>query len=276
MENKVLILGTSGMLGFSLYKNIKNCDVYGIQRAASNDNKIYTVSDFFSDELFDIINKISPDIIINCAGVIKQKDISTNIVKTLPINSIFPHLLDEYVRNNKSKLIHFSTDCIFDGKKGMYKDDDIFSAKDIYGLSKYLGEVNSTSTLTLRVSIIGHGLKKNESLIDWFINQNGKKVKGFTEAYFSGLPCKEIANFISNHVVGNNIYGVYNLSANKISKYDLLLKVKQAYKLDIEIEKSNDLVIDRSLDSSKIKKITNYKTKDWDDLINIMKEDYYE
>ncbi|MCR4081618.1 dTDP-4-dehydrorhamnose reductase family protein [Providencia stuartii] len=275
---KVVILGSNGMLGHSLLKNIKNCQLYGIQRKASEQKNIITINDFFSNELYNSLDILSPDVIINCVGVIKQKNISNDVLHTLPINSIFPHLLAQYTEKNNSRLIHFSTDCIFDGKEGMYGDEHEFSAKDLYGISKYLGEIkNNPSTLTLRVSIIGHGIEPNDSLIDWFISQNGTEVKGYTKAYFSGLPCKEIANILTNYIIYNEeLFGLYNLSADRISKFDLLKLVAQKYHLNIKINECDSLVIDRSLNSERFKKATGYKNKTWPELIGLMKEDYNE
>ncbi|GAB1440083.1 NAD(P)-dependent oxidoreductase [Providencia sp.] len=273
---KVVILGSNGMLGHSLLKNIKNCQLFGFQRKKTERENIIVVNDFFSDDFYTKLDELSPDIIINCVGVIKQKDISNDIVHTLPINSIFPHLLAQYAQKNNSRLIHFSTDCIFDGTEGMYNDDHPFSAKDIYGISKYLGEVrDNPSTLTLRVSIIGHGIEPNDSLIDWFISQNGKHVKGYINAYFSGLPCNEIANILTEYIIPNeNLVGLYNLSTEKISKFNLLKIVAEKYNLNIKIEKCDSLIIDRSLNSERFKKATGYKNKTWPDLIGLMKEDY--
>ncbi|WJW81222.1 SDR family oxidoreductase [Moellerella wisconsensis] len=275
---KIVILGTNGMLGHSLFKNIKNYSTYGIQRKKTEQNNIFIIEDFFSDNFYKKLDELSPDVIINCVGIIKQKNISNDIIKTLPINSIFPHQLSQYAIKNKTRLIHFSTDCIFDGKEGMYSEAHEFTAKDIYGISKYLGEIkNNPFALTLRVSIIGHGIEKNDSLIDWFISQNGNHVKGYEHAYFSGLPCKEIANILDNYIIPKeDISGLYNLSTERISKYDLLKMVAKIYNLNIKIERCDSLVIDRSLDSERLKKAIGYKNKTWPDLIGLMKEDYNE
>ena len=153
-----------------------------------------------------------------------------------------------------------------------YKEDDIPDAQDMYGITKRLGEVDCINTITLRTSIIGHELNGNRSLINWFLSQE-KEVKGFTRAIFSGLPTVEIAKIIRDFVLPNqNLRGVYHLSANPISKYDLLKLVAKVYQKDIKIIESNDCIIDRSLDSSKFKKETGYNPKPWIELVQLMKE----
>ncbi|MGR5094945.1 dTDP-4-dehydrorhamnose reductase family protein [Vibrio maritimus] len=275
---KVIVLGTNGMLGNSLFKNIEGYDMYGIQRKKTTERNIHVVEDFFSEKFIDVVDSIKPDVIINCVGIIKQKRESSDTIQSLPINSIFPHVLARYTEKNKIRLIHFSTDCIFDGSEGMYEDDSDFTAKDLYGISKYLGEIkDNSSALTLRVSIIGHGIEKNDSLIDWYLSQKGKSVKGYSNAYFSGFPCREIANILSEKILPlEALHGIYNLSSERISKYNLLKIVSEVYQVDIPIEKDGTFEIDRSLNSEKLRNIIGYKNKSWSELVKIMKEDFHE
>ena len=217
------------------------------------------------------IIKFKPNFIINCVGIIKQKIIKQNEKKIFYINSVFPHEVNKISNIINSKLIHFSTDCVFDGKKGNYNENNLPNADDIYGLSKALGEVSSYNSLTIRTSIIGHELDSKNSLLEWFLHLDQKRCYGFTEAYFSGLSTIEVFNFIEKFILKNKkISGIYNLSSSKISKFNLLKKISKIYLKQINIIKNDDLKIDRSLNSKKIKKLTNYKSPSWDNLIKNM------
>ena len=217
------------------------------------------------------INKFNPDVIINCIGVIKQKIKKIDAKNIFYVNSVFPHEIYKLSNSTKSRLIHFSTDCVFDGKKGNYKDDSKKNAKDIYGLSKSFGELNEDNALTIRTSIIGHELNSKNSLLEWFLSLNKKECYGYTNAYFSGLPTTEIFDFIEKFVLKNKkISGIYNLSSARISKYNLLTIISNKYSKKIRIIRSNELKIDRSLNSNKIKSLVNYKCPSWNKLITNM------
>ncbi len=171
-------------------------------------------------------------------------------------------------------MIHISTDCIFSGSKGNYTEADLSDATDLYGRTKYLGEVEYPHCVTLRTSIIGHELKTDLSLIDWFLNQTGI-VKGFTKAMYTGFPTIEMERIITNSVIPNEtLSGTYQVSSAPISKYDLLSLVKSVYKKQIDIERFDDFAIDRSLDSSKFQLATGYKPPSWDEMIEDMYADF--
>ena len=187
-----------------------------------------------------------------------------------------PHYLAELVSQQKKvKLIHFSTDCVFLGLKGNYKETDLADTQDIYGRSKLLGELTYPNTLTLRTSIIGHELKTKYSLLNWFLDQN-KPVKGYKNAIFSGLTALEIAKILDKFIIPKkNLEGVYHLSGKVISKYDLLSLIKIVYKKNIKINITRNVKINRSLNSKPIQKITGYKPRSWTKIVKEMYEFYY-
>ena len=276
---KIYILGISGMLGNKLFQEFlkKKYEVRGSLRTIP---KKFLIHKSNIDSDIDIQNilklkkkilKFNPDFIINCIGVIKQKVDQSEEKNIFYINSVFPHELYKISNMINSKLIHFSTDCVFDGKKGNYNEKSISNASDIYGISKFLGELNFKNSLTIRTSIIGHELNSKNSLLEWFLNLKKNQCYGFVSAYFSGMPTIEIFNFLEKFILRNKkISGVYNLSSSKISKYNLLKKISNIYSKKIKIIKSKKLKIDRSLNSNKIKKLVNYKSPSWDDLIKNM------
>jgi len=276
---KILILGASGMLGSCLYRllPISNHDIFGVFRSSSFHHfftpdvqtKSLVCPNYVSDTnaLKDLVSR-EYDVVINCVGLIKHKSSQYNENSYFSINSIFPYKLAIFAQLYGFRLVHFSTDCIFSGNKGFYKESDIPDPQDLYGISKLLGEPPSVNILTLRTSIIGHELSSSFSLVDWYLS-SFDYVYGFTKAIFSGLPVVEVANVLMNHVLTNDtLSGLYHLSAQPISKHDLLIKIAKTYGKDPElILPINNPVIDRSLDSSLFQQLTGYTPPCWDKLI---------
>lgn len=282
----ILIMGATGMLGYSLFQNLNDAphlEVYGTVRNLEGkerffegyDKKIFKNVDInLLETVESVIEKLKPAVIINCIGLIKQHDISKQHIDAVSINSLLPHQLAHLSDKHQCKLIHFSTDCVFDGKKGEYKEGDVHSALDLYGRSKSLGEVDYSPHLTLRTSIIGHELDTSVSLIDWFLSQVNE-TKGFSKAIFSGLPTCTIAQLLVDKILPNvDLSGVYQLSASPIDKLTLLKLVAKIYHKKIEIVESVTLEIDRSLNSEKLRAALNLNIPSWDILISEMYNDY--
>lgn len=285
MSKKILILGANGMLGGSLHRHFTNSihQVIGTVRSEKSLNQIRAmgfenilknveVTDYA--RIQNLAETFKPDYIFNCVGLIKQLDAGNCPTTAIEINSLVPHKLAEIASMNGSKLIHFSTDCIFSGNKGGYVEDDTPDACDIYGRSKLLGEVGYGGHLTLRTSIIGHEIDTNLSLVDWFLSQDGS-VNGYSNAVFSGLPTCYIAQFIEKYIFSfPNISGVYHLSVDPIDKFSLLTLIKKVYLKNTVINNFESFRIDRSLNSDLLRKTVNYTPPSWEELIEIMYEEY--
>lgn len=223
------------------------------------------------DQLMQLFLRVQPNVVINCVGLIKQISDSKDPLYAIPINAILPHRLARLCQLSDSRLIHLSTDCVFSGEKGYYTESDVPDAQDVYGRTKLLGEVDSQNAVTLRTSIIGHELSGTKSLLNWFLSQS-KPVNGFKNAIFSGMPTVEIARIIHKFVLPNNsLTGLYHLSANPISKFDLLKLVSRIYNHEIDIIPDEKLVIDRSLDSSRFRNATGFRPGSWPQLIENMR-----
>ena len=218
------------------------------------------------------IVEFNPDFIINCAGIIKQKTSKFNQENIFFINSSLPNFLSVLAKKKKFKFIHISTDCVFDGKKGNYKEKDAPNSIDDYGLSKLLGEVSSENSLTLRTSIIGHEIYEKNGLLEWFLKQ--KKILGYRNAFFSGVTTLELSKIIEKILKLNLKNGIYNVASKKISKYQLLLLIKKIYAKDIIILPSSKLKIDRSLNGKFFKKMSNIKVSNWKKMIIDQKKNY--
>ncbi|MDE9563760.1 SDR family oxidoreductase [Xenorhabdus bovienii] len=286
MHKKILVLGASGMLGGSLFRyfsSSKNYDVLGTTRSENAvhfvkqqgfENVISGINVDNLSSVEDVIRDFRPNFLFNCIGIIKQLDAAKNNICSIEINSLLPHKLANLCTIHGAKLIHFSTDCIFSGKKGNYFESDVPDAIDLYGRTKHLGEVAYDGHLTLRTSIIGHELVSCHSLIDWFLSQSND-VKGFSKAIFSGLPTCYIAEIIDNYILPcNSLSGLRHLSVSPINKYELLNLVNSIYGKNIHIYESQDLVIDRSLNSDFFKKETGFQADSWNNLIGKMHDEY--
>ncbi|MDO3412021.1 SDR family oxidoreductase [Saccharibacillus sp. CPCC 101409] len=285
---KVLILGGSGMLGhtlFTLTHEQGEHDVYATVRSkglisrncsALQANRIFNGADADRPEsIYTVIRELRPDIIVNCIGIIKQMPEAEDAVKTIRINALFPHLIANLCEELHIRMIHISTDCVFDGRKGMYTENDPTSATDLYGRTKQLGEiVDSARVLTLRTSIIGHELKNYVSLVGWLLRQKGS-INGYTQAVFSGFPTVELSRIIQRYIFPSpELHGLYHISAKPISKYELLKKVAIRYGLDVDIAPYAEFKENRSLDSSKFRRAAGYNPPQWDELIEDMYQDY--
>ncbi len=260
---KVLILGVTGMLGNAMYRlfsESRDFSVYGTARGDSakryfsneaSANIICGVDVGDHDSITAAFARVQPDVLINCIGLVKQLADANDPLVAVPINTLLPHRLARLCAVASARLIHVSTDCVFSGSKGNYSESDFPDAYDLYGRSKFLGEVDYPNAITLRTSIIGHELR----------------------AIFSGLPTVELARVVRDFVLPNPaLTGLYHVAASPISKLDLLRLVAKAYGKEIEIVPNDSLVIDRSLNPEKFRLATGYVAPEWPELVRRMVE----
>tara|TARA_A100001011_G_C14321077_1_gene850666 strand:- start:1610 stop:2497 length:888 start_codon:yes stop_codon:yes gene_type:complete len=281
---RILIVGSNGMLGHMLFDYFTAQDGFetiGLSRNVINgfinEKNIIKEENLTNPDIINsLIDKVRPNLVINCVGMIKQNPNISNIEESFYLNSFFPKILSQICKIKKIRFLTFSTDCVFSGKKGFYKEDDLVDIQDLYGQSKYLGEVNdSDNTITLRTSIIGKELNTKRGLLEWLLSQSklNKKVYGFKNVIFSGFPTIEVARIIHKYIIPNNdLKGIYHLSSDPIDKYSLLNLIKRFYSLDVMIIAEYDNVINRSLDSSKFRFETGFIPYDWEYLVQSMYE----
>lgn len=281
-REKILVLGASGMLGNAVLRYFAVCtdhDAIGLVRSRQSIGSlpeevrhlIAVGGDFDdADVLLNAFDTHRPSIVINCVGIVKQLADANDPLTVIPINSLLPHRLARICSLVGARLVHMGTDCVFDGSRGLYTEDNVPDAGDLYGRSKLLGEVDYPHAVTLRTSIIGHELSGNRSLIDWFLSRN-EPVGGYSNAIFSGMPTVEIARIIDHYVIPNrNLAGIFHLSADPIDKYSLLQLVSRIYGKTIEIREDPSLVINRSLDSTRFRAATGFRPDDWPTLVQRM------
>lgn len=279
---KALVVGASGMIGSTMLRVLSeknDLEVFGTVRdesvkrffSTSIGERLKTGVDVeHQDSLERILDEIRPDVVVNCAGLTKHKPEADDQLVAVPINTLMPHRLARVCKLVGARLIHVSTDCVFSGDKGNYVEDDFTDARDVYGKSKALGEVNCGHAITLRISTIGHELQSKLGLLEWFLSQQ-TQCRGYTRAVFSGLPTVVFAQVIRDVVLPHReLSGVYHVAAKPIAKFDLLTMIANVYGKIIDIVPDDTLVVDRSLDAKRFESATGYVAPEWIDMIKLM------
>jgi dTDP-4-dehydrorhamnose reductase len=287
MSKSVLVLGASGMLGHKMLQTLsKNKHTVCGTVRGTNLGKYEVINEYpliggvdgmDFNTVSKAIDKFNPDVVVNCIGIIKQLPESNDPIKSLMINTVLPHKLallcntDPYL---DKKLIHISTDCVFDGKKGMYKESDIPNATDLYGVTKTAGEVRDSRNLTLRTSIIGRELITHHGLVEWFLSNRGKVVNGYTKSIFSGVTTQELSHIISRVINEKTLTGLYHVASSPINKYELLTLINQHIDDKIEITPIDGEIVNRSLDGNALMKSPfYYNIQPWKQMVEIMMND---
>lgn len=273
---RVLILGSDGMLGNTAKKYFKKkYDVFCTTRRADllkNDVYLNLNNKFLLSEVLKNIE--TPDYIINCIGIIKPH-MNKNIEESIYINSIFPNSLSIQAKNLGIKVIHITTDCVFSGLNGNYKESDNHDAIDLYGKTKSIGEPKDC--MTIRTSIIGHEIKEKLSLLEWFLNNKNTSIYGYTNHIWNGLTTLELCKVIEQIMIKNTyVNDVRHIFSTKNSKYEMLKVFKNIYKKNIDIiPHKTEIICDRSLDTIHYDFFNNFKILDFENMIIEMK-DFYE
>jgi dTDP-4-dehydrorhamnose reductase len=284
-KKRLLVMGANGMLGNAVLRWFASepaYDVFGSVRSTEAARALETrvpnaslVGGVDASNLSDLrrlFAEVRPDVVINCVGVVKQIAGADDPARAIPINALLPHRLARLCGRSEARLIHVGTDCVFSGSRGGYTEDDAPDALDLYGRSKLMGEVDYPYAITLRTSIIGHELGSGHGLVGWFLTHQ-EPVRGFARAVFSALPTYELARVIQQHVLPNpGLHGIYHVGGDTINKYELLKLVAEVYGRAGEIARDDDLVIDRSLDSSRFRAATGYQPPSWSELVQRMRE----
>jgi len=276
---RILILGGDGMLGHQLLQSLgarhevkvtlrQALPNYVRYRLFDQNNAFDEFDAGHSERLWSILADYRPQVVINAIGIVKQRDTAKELIPSLEINSLLPHKLALIGRATGARLVHISTDCVFSGRHGGYTEQDIADAEDIYGRTKYLGEVHDDNAITLRTSIIGLELKGKKSLIEWFLDQKGK-VPGFRKAIYSGLTTQELARVIERLIVQfPELSGLWHVASEPISKYDLLKKYNsQLGRKDVELIPDDEFECDRSLSARAFESKTGYRAPAWDEML---------
>lgn len=265
---RIIVLGSDGMLGHvvSTYLKEKKHEVIKTSRNHNDTNYYDAYENVYAIE--KIISATHPDAIVNCIGVL-NKAAEDNHALAIMLNSFLPNYLDQLSKKYNYRLVHITTDCVFDGKDGNYTEDAIPNATSFYGISKAMGEVNNDRSLTLRLSIVGPDNNPNGiGLFQWFSNQEGR-VEGYSEIYWTGVTTVELARIIEE-ALSKNITGLHHVVNNqKISKSNLLKLFNKYFKFDITVIDNNQIKSDKSL--IRTEKSFDFHIPDYETMIKQMK-----
>lgn len=269
MKKKVLVLGSTGLIGHQIYTHLDSLNKYKIfnlsKSKLNNDTILVNAVNYIQIE--KSIIDISPDIVINCIGIlIENSDLDPELAEE--VNAKFPNNLRLTCDKLNIKLIHISTDCVFSGNRGNYHESDLKDSLTIYGKTKALGEIFSKNHLTIRTSVIGPSLKKiGSELFDWFMMQE-KEINGYTDSIWSGVSTLYLARMIE-FSIENNINEIYNFSSNNsISKYDLLCIINKIFNKNIMIKKVKGIKTNKVLIDNR--KLIDFKIPDYSCMVNEM------
>lgn len=284
-EMRVLILGGSGMLGHKLWQLFherfetmvtfrQSASAYSRYGLFDQERSIGDVSAGDFDAVTKAFARGRPEVVVNCIGIVKQDAAAKDPLTSINVNALFPHRLAELCRASGARLIHLSTDCVFSGRAGNYDEGAPSDAEDLYGRTKLLGEVSGANCLTLRTSMIGRELSGSQGLVEWFLSQEGKTVRGFRRAVFSGFTTQALAETIAWIIESHpQLEGVWHVAAEPITKFDLLMLIRERANLSIEIEPDDTFLCDRSLNAARFRQATGFVPPTWSDMISKMFQD---
>jgi len=291
---RVLVLGGTGMLGHKLAQVLlRNCerdsresfDVAVTTRGPASAFEGHPVLGTMQrlggvraedlDSVTRAVADFRPDAVLNAIGLVKQDPRARDPLEAIRVNALFPHRLAQLCRASGARLIHFSTDCVFSGRRGHYRESDPPDPRDLYGRAKLLGEVDEEGCLTLRTSIVGRELRGGRGLLEWFLSHaEAERVHGYTRAVFSGLTTRALAERVV-HLLRRHpaLSGVWHVASEPVSKHELLCRFRDAFDLRIEIEPDERVVCDRSLDARRIEAATGLPRPTWDEMIEDLRRD---
>lgn len=277
---KILILGGDGMLGHELLASLaprhevrvtlrQPLAAYRELRLFSPANAVGGVDARDWPRLQAVIAELAPQAVLNCIGIVKQRAGAESPIPAIEINALLPHRLLEACRAAGARLLHFSTDCVFSGRAGGYRESDVPDPVDLYGRAKLLGEVEEAPGLTLRTSIIGLELGRRGSLVEWFLAQRGP-MRGFRRAIYTGLTTMEMGRLVERLLERHpDLHGVWHVASAPISKYDLLVTLaRKLGRGDVEILPDDEFHCDRSLRAEAFREATGWVPPPWEDMLD--------
>lgn len=283
---RIIIFGGTGMLGHQLWKYLPTCfpetfvtirngrGDYGNSNLYQSDRVIENVDVSDLNVVTGVLKAIQPNVIINCIALTPRREVHDNQISSIFLNALLPHHLAKVAGDIGARVIHFSTDCVFDGVAGHYKDNSMTNATDLYGRTKALGEITAGHVLTLRSSFIGRELRNGTELLDWFLAQQGE-VKGFKNAIYTGFTTLEISRVIERLLRRYpDAAGLYNVSSEPISKYDLLKLIAEKMRPGIKVLPEDQICFDRSLDSTRFRKEFDYIPPSWETMVEELNQKY--
>ncbi len=275
---RIIVLGGGGLIGHKLFEKLSErfSDVYCTLHSARShalfsSDRVYEnidVQDFFA--LTNLLNGIGADVVLNCVGITKRKPEIDDLPYAISVNSLFPHRLARWAEESKARVIHFSTDCVFDGVLGNYTEESPTTGNDIYGKTKALGELRYPHALTLRSSFIGRELTGKSELLEWCLASRGLAVNGFKKAFYSGVSTHTMARVVGDIIEHHpKINGLKQLATKQpISKLDLLRLANDIFDLKMTITEDSSFETQPTLDGSALRTEMNLELPNWNTMMS--------
>jgi len=269
--SKILVFGSDGMLGSALVRRLRDSGVSVIGTSLSGSADIQNIDISSLHCLRTAFLFARPTVVINCAGIVKSETQNEHMM--YEVNARAPHQIAAIAKTLNCKLLHISTDCVFDGKNGNYDENSSTNANDAYGRSKAEGEdvARHPHCVVLRTSFIGRDLRRKRGLLEWLLRSD--TVVGFSKAKWSGLSAPELARVITKIALTcPEISGLYNVPGPVITKANLIRLLAKSFKLNTQISDAENPVIDRTLNGDKLKNEIGYSAPDWKEMANELAE----
>jgi dTDP-4-dehydrorhamnose reductase len=275
---RILVVGASGMLGHEAVRVLApDFEVWGACRRPEALPDLGVPAERLLGGLdatdtagaYALVERVKPDLVLNAVGIVKQRADAKAAIPSIQVNSLWPHVLADACAEHGARMVHVSTDCVFSGLRGMYTEVDVPDAFDLYGRSKLLGEVTDReNAVTLRTSIIGWQRGEATGLVGWFAAHRHEALTGFTKAVFSGLTTRALTGVVRDAVLPDaSLSGLWHVSADPIDKHTLLTKLAGYLDWDVDLTPSEELVIDRSLDSTRFRERTGWTPPSGDEML---------
>lgn len=277
---RIVILGGGGMLGHKMwqglaahfkdtYVTLRKAKTYYDKTGLFKNNQVIDNLDLADiKKLNNVLDELNPDVIVNCAGVTIRSKEGENVIASININALLPHYLLNWCKKKSARVIHFSTVCVFDGATGGYVEESLPNAQDLYGRTKMLGDLLDEQAITLRSSFIGREIEGKAELLEWFLSQRSKQIKGYRQAIFTGVTTKVMVDITKDLIQEfPKLSGLFHIASEKLSKYELLLLMKEAFRINIDIAPDDNFICKRDLVDTKFKETTGFLCPTWKDMM---------
>ncbi len=273
MTQRVVIVGANGLLGREVlraFDGLPGFSVFAAARSRAADVKpsepIQWLQGIDSHDLpttFNVLSRCNPDVIINCAGISGVAPEDQHTASLISVYCTLPHALAAWSHSRNCRFIHISSDGVFSGSEGNYRETSPVDATDVYGVTKAAGEVSLPHCLVLRTSFIGHADRGRQRLLDWAVSQKGS-IQGYRNYRFTCISTIELARFIVGQLIPRTgLAGIFHVPGAQTTKFELLQRIAHIYQLSLEV-KPYDLAapVNRTLNSELLTSLTGYKPPD--------------
>ena len=285
-SKKIFVLGATGMLGHKMCQVLSGADEFYVYGGLRGRAEAVKALPFFQDtdlvggldvndwgRAKDSIANLKPDVIVNCVGLTTRKIDPAASAQVVELNALLPHRLAHLATDLGARMIHFSTDCVFQGGAGPYAVDHPKDAQDLYGMSKALGEVDAPGCLTIRSSIVGREIRGFTEFFEWIFSQKGQGVSGFTKALYNGLTTKFMAELVRDLILQSpDIRGILQIGSQPASKAQLIQQVSDIFDLGITVN-SVDQGKDKTLQTQVAQQDIGFQPPTWAELISDLKRE---